>query len=229
VGPARSIRREDDVGGDPAPSPVPGEGFLIPGGAREAGGSGRGVAAGLREKAQVLDEPGIDRALTRIAHEILERAGGAEDVVLVGIRTRGVSLARRIAERLQAIEGRRVPVGALDITLYRDDLGLKGEAPVLRGTDIPFPVAGKAVVLVDDVLYTGRTIRAALDAIVDLGRPRMIQLAVLIDRGHRELPIRPDYVGKNLPTSRREIVQVRLREHDGEDRVVIQEPVEGSA
>ncbi len=177
----------------------------------------------LREKAQVLDEPGIDRALTRIAHEILERAGDTDGLALVGIRTRGVSLARRIAERLQAIEGSKIPVGALDITLYRDDLGLKAETPVLRGTDIPFSVAGKTIVLVDDVLYTGRTIRAALDAIIDLGRPRMIQLAVLVDRGHRELPIRPDYVGKNLPTARREIVQVMLREHDGQDRVVIQE------
>jgi pyrimidine operon attenuation protein/uracil phosphoribosyltransferase len=178
----------------------------------------------LREKAQVLDEPGIERALTRIAHEIVERAGGVEGLALVGLRTRGVSLARRIATRLQAIEGREVPVGALDITLYRDDLGLRGEAPVVRGTEIPFAVGGRTIVLVDDVLYTGRTIRAALDAIMDLGRPRMIQLAVLIDRGHRELPIRPDYVGKNLPTARREAVQVLLREHDGHDRVVIQEP-----
>jgi pyrimidine operon attenuation protein/uracil phosphoribosyltransferase len=181
----------------------------------------------LREKAQVLDEAGIERALSRIAHEILERTEGTDGLALAGIRTRGVSLAQRIAARLQAIEGLNVPVGALDITLYRDDLGLKAEVPILRGTDIPFPVAGKTMILVDDVLYTGRTIRAALDAIIDLGRPRMIQLAVLIDRGHRELPIRPDYVGKNLPTARREIVQVRLREHDGEDRVVIQEPLEG--
>jgi pyrimidine operon attenuation protein / uracil phosphoribosyltransferase len=178
----------------------------------------------VREKAEVLDEPGIDRALTRIAHEILERAGGTEALALVGIRTRGVSLAHRIAGRLSAIEGAKIPVGALDINLYRDDLGLKAETPILRGTDITFPVAGKTVVLVDDVLYTGRTIRAALDAIMDLGRPRMIQLAVLIDRGHRELPIRPDYVGKNLPTARREIVHVQLREHDGHDRVVIEEP-----
>jgi pyrimidine operon attenuation protein/uracil phosphoribosyltransferase len=178
----------------------------------------------VREKAQVLDEPGIERALTRIAHEILERAGATDGLALVGIRTRGVSLARRIADRLQSIEGAKVPVGALDITLYRDDLGLKAEVPILRETDIPFPVEGKTIVLVDDVLYTGRTIRAALDAIMDLGRPRMIQLAVLIDRGHRELPVRPDYVGKNLPTARREIVQVLLREHDGQDRVVIQEP-----
>ncbi len=182
------------------------------------------MTTALREKAQVLDEPGMDRALTRIAHEILERAGGTEGLALVGIRTRGVALAHRIAARLRAIEGAAVPVGALDITLYRDDLGLKAEAPILRGTDIPFPVAGRTLVLVDDVLYTGRTIRAALDAVMDLGRPRMIQLAVLVDRGHRELPIRPDYVGKNLPTARREIVRVELREHDGRDRVVIQEP-----
>src|SRR5262249_21738611 len=142
-----------------------------------------------------------------------ERGGEIDGLALVGIRTRGVSLARRIAQRLEAIEGSKVPVGALDITLYRDDLGLKAEAPVLRGTDIAFPVAGETIILVDDVLYTGRTIRAALDAIIDLGRPRMIQLAVLVDRGHRELPIRADYVGKNLPTARREIVQVMLQEH----------------
>jgi pyrimidine operon attenuation protein/uracil phosphoribosyltransferase len=184
------------------------------------------AVSALREKAEVLDETGIDRALTRIAHEILERAGGTDGLALVGIRTRGVSLAQRIAARLRAIEGTQVPVGALDITLYRDDLGSRAEAPVLRGTDIPFPVAGRTVVLMDDVLYTGRTIRAALDAIIDLGRPRSIQLAVLVDRGHRELPIRPDYVGKNLPTARREVVQVLLREHDGQDRVVIQEPEE---
>jgi pyrimidine operon attenuation protein/uracil phosphoribosyltransferase len=178
----------------------------------------------LREKAQVLDETGIDRALTRIAHEIVERAGGTDGLALVGLRTRGVSLARRIAARLQGIGGHSVPVGTLDITLYRDDFALNGEAPVLRGTDIPFPVSDRTIVLVDDVLYTGRTVRAALDAIIDLGRPRLIQLAVLVDRGHRELPIRADYVGKNLPTARREAVQVFLREHDGQDRVVIQEP-----
>jgi pyrimidine operon attenuation protein/uracil phosphoribosyltransferase len=182
------------------------------------------AAVTFREKAQVLDEPGIERALTRIAHEIVERAGGTDGLALVGIRTRGVTLAKRIATRLQTIGGHPVPVGALDITLYRDDLALKGEAPLLRGTDIPFPVSDKTLVLIDDVLYTGRTIRAALDAIIDLGRPRMIQLAVLVDRGHRELPIRADYVGKNLPTARREAVQVMLREHDGQDRVVIQEP-----
>jgi pyrimidine operon attenuation protein/uracil phosphoribosyltransferase len=179
----------------------------------------------LREKAQVLDEAALDRALTRISHEILERNGGGKDLAFVGLRTRGVTLAQRLATKLAAIDGATVPVGALDITLYRDDLDMRG-APVVRGTDIPFSIKNKTVVLVDDVLYTGRTIRAALDALIDLGRPMMIQLAILIDRGHRELPIRPDFIGKNLPTSRRESVAVRLREHDGEDRVVIEEPEE---
>jgi pyrimidine operon attenuation protein/uracil phosphoribosyltransferase len=179
----------------------------------------------LREKAQVLDEAALDRALTRIAHEILERNGGSKDLAFVGLRTRGVTLAQRLAAKLAAIDGATVPVGTLDITLYRDDLDMRG-APVIRGTDIPFSIKNKTVVLVDDVLYTGRTIRAALDALIDLGRPMMIQLAILIDRGHRELPIRPDFIGKNLPTSRRETVAVRLREHDGEDRVVIEEPEE---
>jgi pyrimidine operon attenuation protein/uracil phosphoribosyltransferase len=180
----------------------------------------------LREKTQVLDEAALDRALVRIAHEILERNGGAADVTFVGLRTRGVTLAQRLAAKIAKIDGAQLPVGALDITLYRDDLDMRG-APVVRGTDINFPIKGKTVVLVDDVLFTGRTIRAALDALIDLGRPKMIQLAILIDRGHRELPIRPDYIGKNLPTSRRESVAVRLREHDGEDRVVIEEPEEG--
>jgi pyrimidine operon attenuation protein / uracil phosphoribosyltransferase len=177
----------------------------------------------LREKAQVLDAAALDRALTRIAHEVIEKNGGAKDLAFVGLRTRGVTLAQRLAAKVAAIDGASVPVGTLDITLYRDDLDLRG-APVVRGTDIPFPIKDKTVVLVDDVLFTGRTIRAALDALIDLGRPRMIQLAILIDRGHRELPIRPDYIGKNLPTSRREAVAVRLTEHDGEDRVVIEEP-----
>ncbi|MFQ5519889.1 MAG: bifunctional pyr operon transcriptional regulator/uracil phosphoribosyltransferase PyrR [Candidatus Methylomirabilia bacterium] len=180
----------------------------------------------LREKAQVLDRQGIERALTRIAHQILEKTQGARELALVGIRTRGVSLARRIAEKILTIEGAAPPVGALDITLYRDDLGLMTEQPVVKATEVPFPIKGKTVVLVDDVLFTGRTIRAALDALIDLGRPRMIQLAVLVDRGHRELPIRPDYVGKNFPTSRREEVAVLLQEHDGGDRVVIRELVE---
>ena len=179
----------------------------------------------LREKAQVLDDAALDRALTRIAHEILERNGGAKDLAFVGLRTRGVTLAHRLAAKIAAIDGAHLPVGTLDITLYRDDLDMRG-APVVRGTDIPFSIKNKAVVLVDDVLFTGRTLRAARDALIDLCRPLMIQLAILIDRGHRELPIRPDYVGKNLPTSRRESVAVRLREHDGEDRVVIEEPEE---
>jgi len=179
----------------------------------------------LREKAEVLDTTALDRALTRIAHEILEKTGGAKDVTFVGLRTRGVTLAQRLAAKIAAIDGASLPVGALDITLYRDDLGLRG-APVVRATEIPFPIKDKTVVLVDDVLFTGRTIRAALDALIDLGRPKMIQLAILVDRGHRELPIRPDYIGKNLPTSRRETVAVRLTEHDGEDRVVIEEPEE---
>ena len=177
----------------------------------------------LREKAQVLDETALDRALTRIAHEILERNGGAKELAFVGLRTRGVTLAQRLNAKIAAIDGTTVPVGTLDITLYRDDLDMRG-APVIRGTDIPFSIKNKTVVLVDDVLFTGRTIRAALDALIDLGRPKMIQLAILVDRGHRELPIRPDYIGKNLPTSKRETVAVRLREHDGEDRVVIEEP-----
>jgi pyrimidine operon attenuation protein/uracil phosphoribosyltransferase len=179
----------------------------------------------LREKAQVLDEAALDRALTRIAHEILERNGGAKELAFVGLRTRGITLAQRLAAKIAAIDGTTLPVGTLDITLYRDDLDLRG-APVIRGTDIPFSIKGKTVILVDDVLFTGRTIRAALDALIDLGRPGMIQLAIVVDRGHRELPIRPDFVGKNLPTSKRESVAVRLREHDGEDRVVIEEPEE---
>ena len=181
-----------------------------------------------REKAQVLDDAALDRALTRIAHEILEKNDGAKDLAFVGLRTRGVTLAQRLAAKIARIDGTTLPVGTLDITLYRDDLDLRG-APVVRGTDIPFSIKNKTVVLVDDVLFTGRTIRAALDALIDLGRPRSIQLATLIDRGHRELPIRPDYVGKNLPTSRKESVAVRLKEHDGEDRVLIEEPDEKEA
>jgi pyrimidine operon attenuation protein/uracil phosphoribosyltransferase len=179
----------------------------------------------LREKAQVLDETALDRAPTRIAHEILERNGGAKDLAFVGLRTRGVTLAQRLTAKIAAIDGTTLPVGTLDITLYRDDLDMRG-APVIRGTDIPFSIKNKTVILIDDVLFTGRTIRAALDALIDLGRPKMIQLGILVDRGHRELPIRPDYIGKNLPTSKRESVAVRLREHDGEDRVVIEEPEE---
>ena len=174
----------------------------------------------LREKAQVLDETALDRALTRIAHEILERNGGAKELAFVGLRTRGVTLAQRLNAKIAAIDGTTLPVGTLDITLYRDDLDMRG-APVIRGTDIPFSIKGKTVILVDDVLFTGRTIRAALDAIIDLGRPQAIQLATLIDRGHRELPIRPDYVGKNVPTSESERVEVLLEETHGADVAVI--------
>ena len=180
----------------------------------------------LREKTEVLDASALDRALTRIAHEILESNSGAADVTFVGLRTRGVTLARRLAAKIAAIDGASVPVGALDITLYRDDLDLR--RPIIQPTDIPFSIKGKTVVLVDDVLFTGRTVRAALDALIDFGRPKAIQLAIMIDRGHRELPIRPDFIGKNLPTSRRESVAVRMTEHDGEDRVVIEAPEEGS-
>ena len=169
----------------------------------------------------VLDAAEITRALTRVAHEIVERAKGADDLVLLGIPTRGVSLAQRIAERIRSIEDREVPVGSLDITMYRDDLR-RGPARALMPTEIPpGGIDDKVVVLVDDVLYSGRTIRAALDALNDIGRPRAVQLAVLVDRGHRELPIRADYVGKNLPTSKSEKVHVLVAEHDGEDAVRI--------
>jgi pyrimidine operon attenuation protein/uracil phosphoribosyltransferase len=170
---------------------------------------------------QVLDGTDIARVITRIAHEIVERAKGAEDVVLLGIHTRGVHLARRLHGRLAQITGREIPLGTLDITMYRDDLRLK-PARALEHTEIPpGGIDGKLVVLVDDVLFSGRTIRAALDALNDIGRPRAVQLAVLVDRGHRELPIRADYVGKNLPTSLREAVQVRLSDTDGVDAVLV--------
>jgi pyrimidine operon attenuation protein/uracil phosphoribosyltransferase len=169
----------------------------------------------------VLEATDLTRALTRIAHEIVERNHGAQDVVVLGIPTRGVALAQRIAAQISAIEAREVPVGALDTTMYRDDLRLRG-VRALELTEIPVEgVDGKTVVLVDDVLFSGRTIRAALDALSDLGRPRAVQLAVLIDRGHRELPIRADYVGKNLPTSLTETVHVQLAEHDGRDAVLL--------
>ncbi|ERM90978.1 uracil phosphoribosyltransferase [Caldanaerobacter subterraneus subsp. yonseiensis KB-1] len=177
----------------------------------------------MRVKAEIMDEKTIDRALIRIAHEIVERNKGIEDVVLVGIKTRGVPLAKRIARYISRIEGKEPPVGSLDITLYRDDLTTDLEQPVVKKKDIGVDVANKIVVLVDDVIYTGRTVRAAMDAIIDLGRPKAIQLAELVDRGHRELPIRPDYVGKNVPTSRSEIIQVMLEEVDGVNKVVITE------
>jgi pyrimidine operon attenuation protein / uracil phosphoribosyltransferase len=169
----------------------------------------------------VLDEADISRALTRIAHEILERAKGAQDLLLLGIPTRGTVLAKRLAARIADVEGATVPAGSLDVTMYRDDLRMK-PARALERTDIPDEgVDGRLIILVDDVLYSGRTIRAALDALNDLGRPRAVQLAVLVDRGHRELPIRADYVGKNLPTSQRESVRVRLAEYDGADAVYL--------
>jgi pyrimidine operon attenuation protein/uracil phosphoribosyltransferase len=167
----------------------------------------------------------IRRALTRIAHEVLERNEGATGVALVGIAARGDDLARRLADEIRRIEGAEVPVGVLDITFYRDDIGLRAEAPEVHETRIGFDITGRTVVVVDDVLFTGRTIRAALDALVDFGRPRAIQLAVLVDRGHRELPIRADFVGKNVPTRRDERVRVALAEVDGEDAVEVHEPV----
>ena len=177
----------------------------------------------LREKAEIVDADGLKRIVMRIAHEIVERNKGVEDLVLVGIKRRGVPLAERIAERIVEFEGRSPILGSLDITLYRDDLSLVAQQPVVGGSEIPVDVRGKVVVLIDDVLYTGRTIRAAMDALIDFGRPRSIQLAVVIDRGHRELPIRADYVGKNVPTSRREVIGVKLVEVDGVDSVVIKE------
>ena len=169
----------------------------------------------------ILDENAIKRSITRISYEIIEKNKGIDDIVLVGIKTRGVPLADRIAKRLLEIEGTKVPVGKLDITLYRDDLSEKNSDPVINSSEVPINIENKTIILVDDVLYTGRTTRAALDAITDIGRPQVIQLAVLIDRGHRELPIRADYVGKNVPTSKAEIVKVELSEVDGLDRVSI--------
>ncbi len=178
------------------------------------------------KKNVIMDSEAIRRALVRIAHEIIEKNKGVEDVVIVGIRTRGVPLAQRIAAEINAIENFEMTVGMLDITLYRDDLSTLGYNPVVHGTDINFDLSGKHVVLVDDVLYTGRTIRAALDAVIDMGRPKTIQLAVLVDRGHKELPIRADYVGKNVPTSQKETIEVVLNEIDGTDEVYIGERVD---
>jgi pyrimidine operon attenuation protein / uracil phosphoribosyltransferase len=171
----------------------------------------------------VMDADRIGRTLTRIAHEIVERNKGVEDLALVGVRTRGVHIARRLAQRAREITGQDIPTGALDITLYRDDLMRQavGPQPLVRRTEIPFSIDNRKILLVDDVLYTGRTTRAALDALIDFGRPKAIQLIVLVDRGHRELPIKADYVGKNLPTSPEESVRVRLQENDGQDEVVL--------
>ncbi len=177
------------------------------------------------EKAQIMDERAMARAIARIAHEIVERNQGTEDLVLVGIRKRGVPLAKRIQQKLKEYEGADVPLGVLDITLYRDDLQQIGPAPVVRSSELPVDITGKIVVLVDDVLFTGRTVRAALDALIDFGRPKVIQLAVLVDRGHRELPIRADFVGKNVPTSEKEVVRVCVKEEDGSEAVSIGEVV----
>jgi pyrimidine operon attenuation protein / uracil phosphoribosyltransferase len=174
--------------------------------------------------AVVMDADRVGRTLMRIAHEVLERNRTLDELAIVGIRSRGEHLARRLADRLYEIAGQRVPCGSLDITLYRDDLMRQpvGPQPLVRRTEIPFSIDDRIILLVDDVLYTGRTVRAALDALIDFGRPQAIQLIVLVDRGHRELPIKADYVGKNLPTSRRQSVQVRLQEVDGHDDVLIE-------
>jgi pyrimidine operon attenuation protein / uracil phosphoribosyltransferase len=190
----------------------PGEAAWEPREAREGAMSGR----------QIMTADEIRRATIRISHEIVEKQAGTAGLALVGIQRRGVPLARRIADAIADHEGVQVPVGALDITFYRDDLSLVAQQPVVKGTDLPFDLNGSTVVLVDDVLYTGRTIRAAMDALVDFGRPQAIRLAVLVDRGHRELPIRADHVGKNLPTSSSERVRVHLTEIDGEDSVTIE-------
>jgi len=173
----------------------------------------------VTKKKVILDGQAMNRALVRVAHEIVERNKGVENVVLVGIRTRGVPLAQRIAKEIESIEHTKLAVGSLDITLYRDDLSTLAYNPVIRGTEIDFDISGKTIVLVDDVLFTGRTIRCALDALIDMGRPKSIQLAVMIDRGHKELPIKADYVGKNVPTSTSESVEVTLQEIDGVDEV----------
>ena len=177
----------------------------------------------MKIKTEIMDEKALDRALTRITHEIIERNKGVEGLVLLGIRTRGVTLAKRLREKIRSIEGVELPIGSLDITKYRDDIRDAKDVPIENNTDISFDINGRKVILVDDVLYTGRTVRAAMDAIVDIGRPLSIQLAVLVDRGHRELPIRADYVGKNVPTSRSEMVIVNVREADGRDGVLIGE------
>jgi pyrimidine operon attenuation protein / uracil phosphoribosyltransferase len=177
----------------------------------------------MSQKAIVLDDQAVRRALTRIAHEVIERNKGIEDCLLIGIKTRGIYLAQRLAKRIEEIEGKAIDVGDVDITLYRDDLTFQSETkePVLNGTNVPEEIKDKKIILVDDVLYTGRTVRAAMDAIMDKGRPAQIQLAVLVDRGHRELPIRPDFVGKNVPTANTEQIVVELTEVDSADQVTI--------
>lgn len=175
----------------------------------------------MNAKAVLMDATMMDRALSRIAHEIIERNKGIDDLYLVGIQRRGVPMARRIAQKVAAIEGRSPEVGILDITFYRDDLSMLSEHPVINGTSLPFTLQDKKIILVDDVLFTGRTVRAAIEALFDLGRPQQIQLAILIDRGHRELPFRADYIGKNVPTSRSEVIHVLISEIDGEDQVLL--------
>lgn len=181
----------------------------------------------MRMKNLLMDEDAMRRALVRISHEIIERNHGTEGVVLIGIQRRGVPLARRLQENIEKVEGVRVPMGVLDITFYRDDLSLLNEHPVVNGTEISFAIAGCHAVLVDDVLYTGRTARAAMDALMDIGRPATVQLAALVDRGHRELPIRADYIGKNVPTSRAEMVGVHVQEFDGENSVSLYDMNDG--
>lgn len=177
-------------------------------------------------KAKIIDASGLERTIARLAHEILEKNKGAGNIAIVGIRTRGEFLAKRIAKKIEEVEQVQLPLGFLDITLYRDDLVGKLEQPQMKGTDILFDINNKDVILVDDVLYTGRTVRAALDGLIDLGRPRTIQLAVLIDRGHRQLPIKADFVGKNVPTSSAESIRVHMKEVDGEDEVLLMHPEE---
>ena len=185
-----------------------------------------GIMQQYREKNQIMDERAINRALVRIGHEIVERNKEINDLCLIGIQRRGVPMAKRLRHNIEQSEGVKPILGILDITLYRDDLSELAEHPVLNATDIPFSIMGKTIVLVDDVLYTGRTVRAAIEAIIDLGRPKSIQLAVLVDRGHRELPIRADYVGKNVPTSKNELIAVNLEEIDGSNYVSILEKIE---
>ncbi|MFO7654642.1 MAG: bifunctional pyr operon transcriptional regulator/uracil phosphoribosyltransferase PyrR [Candidatus Krumholzibacteriia bacterium] len=177
----------------------------------------------LTEKAVIMNAKEMGRALKRMAHEILEAQKGTENLVLLGVQRRGVPLARRIQEVIRQVEGVEVPLGTVDITFYRDDLSTLGPSPTVSRTEVPFDISGRIIVLVDDVLYTGRTVRAAMDEIMDWGRPQAIRLAVLIDRGHRELPIRPDYVGKNVPTSQREVIKVKVEEFDGKEEVAVAE------
>jgi pyrimidine operon attenuation protein / uracil phosphoribosyltransferase len=177
----------------------------------------------MKEKALILDKEGIDKAIKRMAHEIIERNGDKSDIAIIGIKYRGAFIGERLVKAIKSIIKRDIPLGALDITLYRDDLTEVAEQPIVHSTDIDFDIDEKTIILADDVLFTGRTIRCALDALIDFGRPSKIQLAALIDRGHRELPIRADYVGKNVPTSQNELIEVRLKESEGKDEVVIRE------